>query len=767
MPSLPTIARSLHLVRRFITADVTWGDCLAATQAVVAMVGIRLALSVTSFGSVRKCLQRGVPPSRDFALDRDAESTAVDVASMARIVGLATRAMPASSTCLHRSLTLWWLLARRGITSELRLGVRKDHSRMQAHAWVEHQGRVVPIDRILRTRAGAPTPHWRVSLRTMRESVRKTLAMLPPHLRWRWAALVPLNLAAAAAEAASALVLVGFLGVVAAPGCVAVPPMVSGLLAWLDVGDDRSLLIAVAAGVLVVYLLRSLVLAIVAYFQAGLVEQSVVSVSDRVFRGYLEAPYPFHLRRDTAALIQRTRLSVDTAYRRVLSAGAHIAREVLVGLGLLAILAVVSPLITLVGASLTATLLLLQNRLSKRFFTESGEEGHRLNETLLRKLQQAFGGINEVQLSGRTDFFHDGVIQTRASLGRLIQKRIAMTSAVRMAIETAFFGVMILSVILVTLSVGTGPNTLALLGLFAYATFRLVPLANRIVRRINRARSGQVYVDRVYDDYTQLVNDSRPSAQTSVAALPLRQTIALEDVSYAYQDDDGKRIDAVRSLSLTIGRGESVGMVGRTGAGKTTLVNLILGLLEPTGGRITADGTDIQADIRSWQTQVGYVPQDVFLLDDTLRRNIAFGEYDAAIDDERVQTAVRLARLGEFVAALPAGLESRVGERGVRLSGGQRQRVAIARALYRQPEVLIFDEATSALDPQTESEVADAIGALRGTRTIIVVSHRLSTVRRCDRIAVIDTGQVTAVGSYDELTRMDPAFRRITGAPAA
>ena len=173
--------------------------------------------------------------------------------------------------------------------------------------------------------------------------------MLPPRLRWRWAALVPLNLAAAAAEAASAVVLVGFLGVVAAPGRAAAPPIVGGLLAWRDVGDDRGLLIAVAVGAIVIYLLRSLVMAAVAYFQAGLVEQSVVTVSDRVFRGYLEAPYPFHLRRDTAALIQRTRLSVDTAYRRVLSAGAHIAREVLVGLGLLAILAVVSPLITLVA----------------------------------------------------------------------------------------------------------------------------------------------------------------------------------------------------------------------------------------------------------------------------------------------------------------------------------------------------------------------------------------------------------------------------------
>ena len=591
--------------------------------------------------------------------------------------------------------------------------------------------------------------------------------MLPPRLRWRWAALVPLNLAAAAAEAASAVVLVGFLGVVAAPGRAAAPPIVGGLLAWRDVGDDRGLLIAVAVGAIVIYLLRSLVLAAVAYFQAGLVEQSVVTVSDRVFRGYLEAPYPFHLRRDTAALIQRTRLSVDTAYRRVLSAGAHIAREVLVGLGLLAILAVVSPLITLVGASLTATLLLLQNHICKRFFTESGEQGHRLNEILLRKLQQAFGGIKEVQLSGRANFFHDGVVGTRAALGRVVQRRTAMTSAVRMAIETAFFGVMILSVILVTLSVGTGPDTLALLGLFAYATFRLVPLANRTVRRMNRARSGQVYVDRVYDDYTQLVGDSPPGAQTNVAALPLRHRIALEDISYAYQDDDGKSMDAVRSLSLTISRGESVGIVGRTGAGKTTLVNLILGLLEPTGGRITADGTDIHADLRGWQARLGYVPQDVFLLDDTLRRNIAFGEYEAQIDDERVQTAVQLARLSEFVAALPRGLASRVGERGGRLSGGQRQRVAIARALYRRPEVLIFDEATSALDPQTESEVADAIAALRGTRTMIVASHRWSTVRRCDRIAVIDTGQVTAVSSYDELARTDPAFRRVTGAPAA
>ena len=202
-------------------------------------------------------------------------------------------------------------------------------------------------------------------------------------------------------------------------------------------------------------------------------------------------------------------------------------------------------------------------------------------------------------------------------------------------------------------------------------------------------------------------------------------------------------------------------MVGPSGAGKSTLIDLLLGLLEPTAGRITVDGRDIVTAMRSWRRHIGYVPQEPFILDDTVRRNVAFGLADAEIDDRRVLAALTRAQLSDVVAGLPRGLDTMLGERGTRLSGGQRQRVAIARALYHEPEVLVFDEATSALDTPTERELIAALEALRGVKTLVVIAHRLTTVRRCDRLALLRDGRLAAVGPYDDLIARDPGFRQM------
>jgi ATP-binding cassette subfamily C protein len=220
-------------------------------------------------------------------------------------------------------------------------------------------------------------------------------------------------------------------------------------------------------------------------------------------------------------------------------------------------------------------------------------------------------------------------------------------------------------------------------------------------------------------------------------------------------------------VSFVIPCGTSVGVVGPTGAGKSTMVDVVLGLLTPTSGRVLVDGHDIREALAAWQAQIGYVPQEVALVDDSLRRNVAFGIHDDEIDDGRVRAAVEDARLAALVSTWPDGFATRIGERGVRLSGGERQRLAIARALYRQPQVLVFDEATSALDPQTEREVTDAIDAVRGTTTVIVIAHRLTTVRECDRILLLDGGRLVAQGRYGELLKSSALFRALATAGAA
>jgi ATP-binding cassette subfamily C protein len=238
----------------------------------------------------------------------------------------------------------------------------------------------------------------------------------------------------------------------------------------------------------------------------------------------------------------------------------------------------------------------------------------------------------------------------------------------------------------------------------------------------------------------------------------LRETLTCDDVSFQYEDAPAPALDHV---SFTIQRGQSIGIVGPTGAGKSTLVDVLLGLLVPTSGRVLVDGQPLDGRERAWQRQIGYVSQDVYLLDDTLRRNIAFGIPDGAIDEGRLARAVSQARLDEVVTGLPSKLETVIGENGVRLSGGQRQRVAIARALYHDPPVLVFDEATAALDSQTEREVTEAIAAVHGTRTVIAIAHRLSTVKNCDQLIYLRDGKLAGIGTYQELLR-DPGFRQLT-----
>jgi ATP-binding cassette subfamily C protein len=326
-------------------------------------------------------------------------------------------------------------------------------------------------------------------------------------------------------------------------------------------------------------------------------------------------------------------------------------------------------------------------------------------------------------------------------------------------IETVFVCGMLLVIALVTLYRHTSPDMVPLLGLYAYVGFRMLPSLSRILVAVNNIRYGAAATLRLATDlhaFTRLPDGRFPASVEGL--LPFTEQIVLEHMTYAYE---GTPVPVLDDVTLTIRRGESIGIVGATGAGKSTLIDLILGLLQPGSGRITVDGRDIAHSLRAWRQKIGYVPQSIFLLDDTVRRNIAFGLRDSDIQEEKVWAAARMAQLEEDLTSLPQGLDTVIGERGIRLSGGQRQRVAIARALYSEPEVLVFDEATSALDNQTEQEVIRSIEALRGEKTLLIIAHRLSTVRACDRLVFLHDGRVAGCGSFAELAAQCGEFRRM------
>ncbi len=592
----------------------------------------------------------------------------------------------------------------------------------------------------------------------MRRDLALCLRLLPPAIRWRWFVLVPLAVLAALAEAFGAAAVFGLLTIVMDPARTATLPVASSIHRWLGAPGSREMLVSLTLLLMAFYLVRNALLAFASYVHEQVTESSVVDVSSRLLLGYFTVPWAFHFRRNSAGLIQRVSDSVEISYSLVLSSFVHVITEALIAAALVAVLALTAPLATLVAVAATGLLILVPSRLAGPIFNRLGREDQQSEEQRLQTLQQSLGAMKELKIAARERFFHAQFAAVARRLAAVRRRRTTLLDAIRLAIETVFVLALLLVVLILTMTGRTGPDIVSLLGLYGYAGFRLVPAANRISRHVGQIKVGRSYLHDVADDFETIaaLRAAAPADGGADDAPPFADRIRLEHVSYAY---DADAADVLRDVSLAIRRGESVGIVGQTGAGKSTLVDLLLGLLQPAAGRVTVDGRDLAGHARWWQRQVGYVPQTFALFDDTLRRNIAFGVADAEIDETRLARAVAAAQLDDVVAGLPDRLGTLVGERGIRLSGGQRQRVVIARALYRGPQVLVFDEATSSLDNQTEREITRAIDALHGTVTVVVIAHRLSTVRGCDRLIFLHQGRVAAIGTFDELMAGNAAFR--------
>ena len=421
---------------------------------------------------------------------------------------------------------------------------------------------------------------------------------------------------------------------------------------------------------------------------------------------------------------------------------------------LVVVLAVTAPAPTLIAVGLVLAVVTIPILTTRRAWHRWGERMKRLEEQQLHILHQSLGAVKEVKIAGREAYFEGRLRAVRRDLAAVEGGRAALGTAQRLGVETALIVGMLAVLWLVTRGGASGADTVSLMGLFAYAGFRVVPSANRIMLNAGHWRTGRAFAKDAIADFNALDRIVlRPHGPEPVVLF--HETLVCEDVTFAY---DADLTPAVSNVHLRLRAGESLGIVGATGSGKSTLVALLLGLLQPTSGRILIDGVPLAGLERGWQRLIGYVPQDTYLLDDTLRRNVAFGVPDPLIDEQRVARACTLAQLDDLLRQLPQGIDTPLGEDGTRLSGGQRQRVAIARALYSDPAVLVFDEATAALDNQTEREVTKAIASLHGTRTLIVIAHRLTTVEACDRLVFLQDGRIAASGAYDELLR-NAAFR--------
>ena len=574
----------------------------------------------------------------------------------------------------------------------------------------------------------------------------------------RLAGLLALMLGGALLEALGLVAVLPFLALLSNPERVDDVPLLGSLGDAFGLETTRELLVLSCAIVLSVFVIKTAYLTALFAIQARYIFGHQARLARRLFEAYLASPYPFHLRRNSAELLRNSNASVLIIFTQVVLPVAYLIIEIMVMVVMLTLLFALAPVATLSAiASIGALVVVVQLVLRRRLGAISREQQMH-QASIIRWVQQGLGGIKETKVLGREAFFVEMYGRSAGRYADALRRLRFASDAPRVLIEGVTLGGLF-ALLLVLLLLGQDVDALLpVLGLFAMAAIRLMPSASRILTALTAIRGSFAALDDVYADLRETERTTGTFDRATGSEVHLRDAITLDHVGYQYEGAAGLAVDDV---SLVIARGESVAFVGSSGAGKTTLVDILLGLLQPTTGAVRVDGIDVAGAIPAWQRRVGYIPQPVYVLDDTIRRNVAFGLHDVDIDDEKVWRALDAAQLRTFVNALPLGLEATLGERGARMSGGQRQRIGIARALYRDAELLVLDEATAALDNETERDVSRAIIALAGQKTIITIAHRLSTVRDCDRLYVLDEGRIVAMGSYNDLLANDEGFRRM------
>lgn len=547
-------------------------------------------------------------------------------------------------------------------------------------------------------------------------------------------------------ETVGVTAIVPFISAIIYPDKMMENAVIKRVLQLFNINDSTYVIVMLAIALILVYVIKNAYLCFMYGRQFSVIYNSQKKLAKQLVRSYMDMPYSFHLQHNTAEMIHNVTLDVDTFYRTVLSCITLLA-DVMVCISLLLVLFVADKSITLATAFVFVLFILTFYKRYKNAVLGYGVT-KRTNETKhTQYMQQAFGGIKEVKILNCEQYFDD--IADNAYSSYMDARRRADTYT--MMPKPLFEAVCVTSLLAVVIfKVCRGIDAtyfVPTLSIFALAVIRLLPSGSRISSGINAIIYGLPSIDALYNDISLSRNYAIATTDAEID-ISFNNAIEMEKVSFAYDDNTS---NVLNCMSLKIYKNCSTAFVGPSGSGKTTLADLLLGVHAPTEGDIKVDGVSILDNIKRWQGKIGYIPQNIYLIDDTIRRNIAFAIKDEEIDDYKVWDAIDQAQLREFVNQLPDGLDSTIGELGVRISGGQRQRIGIARALYRNPEILVLDEATSALDSDTEKAVMESIDALNGKKTMIIIAHRLTTIKNCDYIYEIKDGKAV-LREYSELT---------------
>lgn len=514
------------------------------------------------------------------------------------------------------------------------------------------------------------------------------------------------------------------------PACIQTTPYLNFMYEIFHFQDAVSFLIFLSAALIAIYWVKNILIALSYNLQYKFTFSNQKKIAYKMLECYLSQPYYFHLSNNSAELIRSINTDIVMMFQGILSMLQFLA-EILVCLVLGGFLLWKDPQITLIIVAFMLLFVLFFTKKFKSYLSYIGEEDRKYAEGIVKWLQQSFGGLKETKIMHREKFFLHKFWGEYNQWADLEKNYRNLQMIPKPIMETLCITAVMLAIIL-KLLMGTEITAfLTTISAFAVAAFRLLPSFNRITGYVSVIIFNYPAFEAAYNDLKKIEEVSGTGYDVLAEeekVLSLNDCIHIKNLSYKYPAGDGF---VLQNVDLEIPKNKSVALIGPSGAGKTTLADLILGALEPTEGSIYIDETNAFEHLSAWQKNVGYIPQNIYLMDDTIRNNIIYGA-EADIDDEKLMRAVEEAQLKEFIESLSEGLDTEVGERGVRLSGGQRQRIGIARALYSNPQVLVLDEATSALDNDTEKAVMEAIDSLAGTKTLIIIAHRLSTVENCD-----------------------------------
>ena len=587
-------------------------------------------------------------------------------------------------------------------------------------------------------------------------SLKKILALLTTSERRKALLLLGMVFLMALIDAIGVASIMPFIAVLANPSLVETNNIFSSIYSYFEFSDTQSFLFYLGVFVFALLIISLSFKSITTYLQLRFTLATEYSLSKRLVEGYLRQPYSWFLNHHSADLGKTVLSEVgDVINYGMMPLMTFITQGVL-AVSLLALLMIVDPKVSIIAGTTLGVIYGLIYMLINNFLSRIGSERVEANKARFMVLNEAFSAIKEVKIRNLENAYTQR-FSVPAKTYAVNQASVQIIAQLpRFVLEMIAFGGMILLVLALMARSGDFSTAIPLIALYAFAGYRLMPALQQVYGSFSQLRFSSPAIELVHSELTSLA--STPPSGTDTSSFCPINDIKLTNVSYRYPKA-GRT--ALTNINIKIVANSIVGLVGTTGGGKTTTIDIILGLLEPQEGRLSVNGKAI-TDINrlQWQKSIGYVPQQIYLADDTISANIAFGIPAANVDHSKVERAAKIANLHQFVTTeLPEGYLTYVGESGVRLSGGQRQRIGIARALYHNPRVLILDEATSALDNLTEQAVMEAVNNLGHEIIIILIAHRLTTVRNCDQIYLLDKGQVKAHGTYDDLIRRSEIFR--------